>query len=124
MSIKSITAKMASVLAVTGLAALSVIGTSGTADAASAQFRLCNYGSGYSVAARFPDRGGFETYVANYGQCVQVTVNTNEDFQLHASPGGNGAQLLTRIDRTYASGRTLVQTWGTFSSFSYGKLPY
>ncbi|GLY55241.1 hypothetical protein [Lentzea sp. NBRC 102530] len=28
------------------------------------------------------------------------------------------------LDRTYSSGRTLVQTWASFRTFTYGKLPY
>jgi hypothetical protein len=49
---------------------------------------------------------------------------TGERFYLHVRRHGNAGQFWTTLDRSYSSGRTLVQTWANFKSFTYGKLPY
>ncbi|MDX3663053.1 hypothetical protein PV646_37640 [Streptomyces sp. ID05-26A] len=45
-------------------------------------------------------------------------------FYLAAYDVNSSLARFTGLDRTYSSGRTLVQTWASFRTFTYGKLPY
>ncbi|XVS67757.1 hypothetical protein ACQPYE_17405 [Actinosynnema sp. CA-299493] len=111
-------------VAVSLLAAVAAFGTAGSAQAATPAFKLCNYGSGYLAFASFPDRR-MSTVGVWPNQCVEmVGVGANERFAISARPIVGNALTPSRVDWTFAGGRTLVQTWGTFNAFSYGKLPY
>lgn len=120
---KRIKSAAAALVAGLALSLLSMVGLTGTANAASTAFQLCNYGSDYSVSAVFPWRGNFSTYAVTPGSCTEVSVDTGEQFHLvYRSWSGNG--FSSPLDYTYSSGRTLVQTWGAASSPVYGKLYY
>ncbi|MFI9005932.1 hypothetical protein ACIGNX_01705 [Actinosynnema sp. NPDC053489] len=117
--------RIASVVAAIAIAAVAPLGVTGTAQAATTTFKLCNYGSDYYVDAVFPDRGGKSTYVVTPQGCLEVLASTNERFYLHVTGVRTfRTTRITPLDRTYSSGRTLVQTWASLSTFTYGKLPY
>ncbi|MGM1060375.1 hypothetical protein [Saccharothrix sp. Mg75] len=105
------------------LSLLSMVGVTGTANAASTAFKLCNYGSGYSAAAVFPWRGDMSTYAVAPGECVEIAAVTDEPFYVSYETW-TGYRFSSTLDRTYPSGRTLVQTWADASYAVYGKLPY
>ncbi|WP_367129232.1 hypothetical protein [Saccharothrix sp. HUAS TT1] len=105
------------------LALLAVVGTAGTANAATTTFKLCNYGSDYEVSAGFASRLN-TTAVMRPGACVEVRAYTDEWFYLTVRRTNNSAYFGTTMHLTYNSGRTLVQTWGHFNQFTFGKLLY
>ncbi|SDJ03604.1 hypothetical protein SAMN05192558_10442 [Actinokineospora alba] len=120
----SLTKKFATVVAAASLGIGGATLTASTAEAATASFQLCNYGSDYVVSAEFPDLGGFSTYAVSPGRCTTTSVYTGARFDLRVRHTNSPLTFWTHLDRTYSSGRTLVQTWASFKSFTYGKLPY
>ncbi|HEX7305583.1 hypothetical protein [Lentzea sp.] len=118
----SILRKLAAVIAATAIGVLGVAANAGTAQAGVEEFQLCNYGSDYIVRAEF--LAGWSTYGMFPGQCTTVSAETGSAFSLKRERLSNFNYVNTFVDYTFAYGSTYVPTWGSFDSFSYGKLPY
>ncbi|XVS67713.1 hypothetical protein ACQPYE_17165 [Actinosynnema sp. CA-299493] len=105
------------------LAAVAALGTAGGAQAASNNFRLCNYGSDYEVRS---EAGPF-LFPSGYvrpQQCTEFHITPGTSVHLRYRRIYDGMSRMSSAGGTYGSGRTLIQTWGSFLSPSYGKLPY
>src|SRR3954466_614664 len=99
----SVAKRIAVGTAAAALSVLAVGGLTGVAQAATAEsssFRLCNVGTDYTTYVSFPDRGGFSSYVLDYGQCWNGGSNPGEQFYLTVQRKGNSASFATTLDRT------------------------
>jgi hypothetical protein len=119
--VKNFLVKIGAVAGSVGLALVGTVILSVPAQAASAKFQLCNYGSDYWVSGTFLDRNAI-TPIVMPGECGNFAARTSEKFSLHVGRFQvNSLEFWTHSDNTYSSGNTKVKTWGSFKSFGSGK---
>ncbi len=98
------------------LGLLSTVALTGTANAAPVPFELCNYGTKYKAEVEFAglDMLNELTRPVPPNSCATYRVATN-GFHLRYTEDGTGRYRNTAL-LPVKGGKTLVQTWGTFTS--------